>query len=162
MKENQILIMSTKNHLENLSSLLVKLSAIKRDPALDLKERGARKLLITELIENKEKLAQDEIWQAPEINEKCSVLLTKDFEMSIFNQAAKQDRHYHKLGTEIYLIVEGKMLIEVENKDYLLSLGDSIVVNPGSVHLVKPSQENFIAYVFSFNCKGVEDKFIVL
>lgn len=154
--------MSIKNHLENLPSLLVKFSSIKKDPALGSNSRGARKLLITELFENKEELAQNEIWQAPKIDEKCSVLLTKDFEMSIFNQTAKQDRHYHKLATEIYLVIEGKMFIEVENKDYLLSLGDSIVVNPGSVHLVKPSQENFIAYVFSFNCKGIEDKFIVL
>ncbi|MBI4854602.1 MAG: cupin domain-containing protein [Acidobacteria bacterium] len=157
--------MSIENHKNNshlaLSSLLIKLSAIKQDPALAPSARGARKLLITELFNEKENLAQEEIWQAPKIGEKCSVLLTKDFEMSVFNQTASQDRHYHKIATEIYLVIEGSMLIEVEKKDHLLFLGDSIVVNPGSVHLVKPNQEKFLCYVFALNCKGIEDKFVI-
>lgn len=147
--------------MSTLSALLVKLSALKDDLALKPQARGARKLLVTELFSSKENLAQEPIWQAPKNNEKCQVLLTKDFEMSVFNQDSTQDRHYHKFATEIYLVIEGTMLIEVENQDYSLSLGDSIIINPRTIHLVKSNQQDFLCYVFAFNCQGLTDKYIV-
>jgi quercetin dioxygenase-like cupin family protein len=152
---------SQNNSLSPISALFIALSAIKQDPLLKAQSRGVRKLLVTEIFTSKENLAQQETWQAPQNNEKCPVLLTKDFEMSVFNKSAKQDRHYHKIATEIYLVIEGQMIIEVEGQDYLLCLGDSLVINPGSVHLVKSNQEDFICYVFTFNCLGVADKFVI-
>lgn len=80
-----------------------------------------------------------------------------DTEVAVFNQNAKQDRHYHNEGTEIYMVLEGKMETEVAGQNYLLVVGDMIVVNPGAVHEVKRNT-NFICPVITVNCEGLSDK----
>ncbi len=146
----------------NLSSLLIKLDEVKKDPALKPNHRGARKILVTELYPNKEKIALESLWHAPE-NETSltSVLLGNKTEIAVFNQYAKQDKHYHKLATEVYLLLEGTMVIEVEGQDYILSAKDTIVINPMAVHLVKPNKEDFLCMVLSSNCIGTSDKYLV-
>lgn len=151
-----------ENKLSFLPSLLIRLSTIKNDLALQAQARGARKLVVTEIFTDKEEIAQNSVWKAPEDREKCPVLQTNDFEVSVFNQEAKQDRHFHKLATEIYLVIEGKMVMEIEHCEYILFPGDSIIINPNSVHLVKSCQEQFLCYVFSFNCAGISDKYLVI
>ena len=158
VKENNF---TKKSSFLRLNSLFIALSELKKDESLLPQARGARKLAVTKLFPANEEIAKEDFWQAPQDNKKCPVLVTKDFEIAVFNQYANQDRHYHKTATEVYLVIEGEMSIEVEDKNYLLLQGDTIVINPGSIHLVKPSQKQFLCYVFTFNSEGVKDKFVV-
>ena len=86
--------------------------------------------------------------------------MTENIEVAIFTQNVVQDRHFHKIGTEIYTVLEGEMRIEVEEKDYVLLAGDMIVVNPGAVHEVKPEGTNFLCRVVTSNCIGSSDKYL--
>ena len=138
------------------AALFVPLSASKRDPAL--KTRGDRKLLVTEVYQGKEAVAQAEHWTAPRSSEPCPVLHTKDTELALFNQTAKQTRHRHRRGTEIYELLEGRMTIEVEGADYTLEPGDLIVVQPGAAHQIRREGE-FLCRVITVNCGGMRDRF---
>lgn len=154
---------SLKNqNFANLPALLLTLAELKKDLALKPNGRGARKLLVTELYPNKETIATESLWQASNNKDLPSlVLLGNNTELSIFNQYATQDRHYHKLATEIYLLLEGTMTIEVEGQDYILLEKDTIVINPGAIHLVKPGSENFLCLVISSNSNGISDKYVL-
>ena len=103
--------------------------------------------------------ASDIDWSPPIGDDKCSVQLMHDTEIAVFNQRARQDRHFHKVGTEIYMVLQGKMVIEVEGKNYELSQGDMIVVNPGVVHAVKPEGTEFLCRVVTVNHPGTTDRF---
>ena len=139
-------------------ALLVTLDAVKRDPALAASGRGARKLLVTGMRRDSETDATGVAWQPPASGERCPVQATRDTEVAIFNQHASQDRHRHRAATEIYMVLEGRMTIEVEGCDYLLGAGDMIVVNPGATHLVKPGGAQFLCRVVTANCGGALDK----
>ncbi|MBI1929192.1 cupin domain-containing protein [Candidatus Poribacteria bacterium] len=143
-----------------LPALLVTLGALKEDRALSTGNRGARKLIVTTLYDQKEKQASEAIWKSPLGSEKCPVLVMEKMEAAVFNQQASQDCHYHKEGTEIYMVIEGNMLIAVEGTDYVLSEGDMIVVNPEAVHQVKPEGTEFICRVITVNCGGASDKYV--
>ena len=144
-----------------LSALLVTLEATKKDANLQAGGRGARKILVTELYPNKEGEAVEVEWHPPASSDKCPVQVMKDTEVAVFTHLASQDRHYHEIGTEIYLVLEGEMIVEVEAKDYCLSTGDMIVVNPTAVHRVKPKGTEFICRVVTANCGGASDKYVV-
>ena len=89
---------------------------------------------------------------------KCPVILMRDTEFAIFTEHAKQTRHRHMIGTEIYTLIEGEMTIEVEGTPYHLSPGDTIVVIPGAFHEVK-RDTSFVCYVLTVNCGGVRDRY---
>jgi mannose-6-phosphate isomerase-like protein (cupin superfamily) len=145
--------------MEQPSALVVRLEAVKRDDALRLGERGARKILVTEIYPAKEIEAREVMWNSPAGEDKCPVRVMTDTEIAVFNHIASQDRHYHKTGTEIYMVLEGMMVIEVEGEDYALSAGDMIVVNPGARHEVKPEGTEFLCRVVTVNCGGASDKY---
>lgn len=120
--------------------------------------RGDRKLLVTKLYPGKEEPATSVHWQPPAASAQCPVLLMKDTELALFDQTAKQTRHCHKRGTEIYELLEGRMTIEVEGTDYMLTPGDMIIVNPGSFHQIRREGE-FLCRVITVNCGGASDRF---
>ena len=91
-------------------------------------------------------------------DETCAVLETRDTEVAVFNQTARQDRPRHQHGTEIYSVIEGAMLIEVEGVDYRLEAGDMIVIRPGACHAVKPEGSRFLCCVVAANCRGKADR----
>ena len=142
------------------NAFLVRKSAIWNDPVFQEGGRGARKLLVTEVYDGKEHEAQDAKWKAPAEHETCPVQLMPDTEVAVFNHETPQDRHFHKQGTEIYMVIEGQVTIEVDSKDYLLDPGDMLVVNPCSIHEVKPGKNDFLCRVITVNCGGVDDKFV--
>jgi mannose-6-phosphate isomerase-like protein (cupin superfamily) len=142
-----------------IPALFVSRKALKRDPALGPRGRGDRKILVTSVFPDAERQAEATEWDPPAGPEKCPVQLMNDAEVAAFNHTARQDRHLHKLGTEIYIVTEGEMLIEVEGVDYLLGPGDMIVVNPGAAHQVKPGRGEFLCTVVSINCGGAADKY---
>jgi len=138
----------------------IPLDMVKIDSALMPHNKGSRKILVTEIYKEREKEIYDDIWIPPKESEKCPVQIMIDTEIAVFTNYASQDQHYHLKGTEIYIVIDGEMLIEVEGKEYDLEKGDTIVVNPGAIHKVKPQMKQFICYVITVNCGGVSDKFI--
>ena len=144
----------------NTPAILITKKALARDAALKSGGRGVRKLLVTSLIASKERLAQVVEWAAPEEDEKCPVQIMDNAEVSVFNQYARQDCHFHKNGTELYMVIEGEMGIEVEEQLYVLRQGDMIVVNPTAKHEVKHQTSDFLCRVVTINCGGHSDKFI--
>ncbi len=146
--------------MEQLPAFLVKLESVKRDVALNPGKRGARKVLVTELYPEKETEAVSIIWEPPADEEKCQVQVMGNIEVATFTQNASQDRHFHKIGTEIYIVLEGEMKIDVEGDDYVLLAGDMIVVNPGAVHKVKPEGIKFLCRVVTPNCVGKPDRYL--
>lgn len=145
--------------MEQPSALVVRLEAVKRDGALRPMGRGARKILVTEIYPAKEIEGREVVWKPPEGEDKCPVRVMTDTEIAVFNHTASQDRHYHKTGTEIYMVLEGVMVIEVEGEDYILSAGDMIVISPGAMHEVKPEGREFLCRVVTVNCGGAADKY---
>jgi mannose-6-phosphate isomerase-like protein (cupin superfamily) len=140
-------------------ALLVTLESAKADPALRRRGRGARKILVTEAYPGEQEAAES-IWRPPGGPGKCLVQVMRDTEVASFTERAPQDRHYHKIATEIYIVLEGSMTIEVEGDDYNLGAGDMIVVNPGAAHQVKPGRSKFICRVVAVNCGGPADKYL--
>lgn len=147
--------------MSDVPAFLATKDAVKRDLALQARDHGARKLLVTDLYGGKERESTSVEWLPPAVGEKCPVQVMADAEIAVFNQHAAQDRHYHKQGTEIYMILEGKMVIDVVGRDYLLLPGDMIVVNPNAIHEVKPQRTKFLCRVVTLNCGGTLDKFMV-
>ncbi len=145
--------------MRQLPALLVTWEAIKRDTTLQAGSRGARKILVTKLHPEKEEEATKVVWLPPVGSDKCPVQIVGNIEVAIFTQHATQERHHHKMGTEFYMVLAGKMVIEVENKLYTLSAGDMLVVNPGAVHQVKPEGTEFTCRVITANCGGSSDKY---
>lgn len=141
------------------AALVVTLDAVKKDAAFNPEGRGARKLLVTELYSDAEQEASEVLWSPPARGELCPVRVTADTELAVFTERASQDRHYHREATEIYMVVEGEMTIEVEGREHSLHAGDMIVVNPGAVHEVKRGKEKFLCRVIAVNSRGRADKF---
>lgn len=141
-------------------ALLITLDAVKRDAALQPGHRGARKLLVTGLYKESEVEAEEVVWMPPVGLDKCPVQVTANIEVAIFTQQAAQDRHHHKLATEFYTVLAGRMIIEVEGLSHALTAGDMIVINPGTVHHVLPEGCEFICQVISTNCVGGSDKYL--
>jgi mannose-6-phosphate isomerase-like protein (cupin superfamily) len=140
----------------NPPAVIFRLEASKSDPALQA--RGDRKILVTEIYAAKEEAVTESHWSHQASSGKCPVLLMGDTESAIFTQIAKQTRHCHKIGTEIYILLEGRMTIEVEGTDYTLSPGDTIVVSPGACHQIRHDGE-FLCRVFTVNCGGGKDRY---
>ena len=135
-----------------IPALLIRLEAIAEDAALD--ECGYRKIAVTHLREASEQAAAAGVWRP---SAQCPVLVTENLETAVFNEKARQDRHYHERATEIYIPIEGSVVIEVEGVDYSLRAGDMLVVNPGARHIVKPGGR-FLCRSITANCGGEADK----
>jgi quercetin dioxygenase-like cupin family protein len=146
--------------MKQLPALLVRLESLKRDAALAQDSRGARKILVTELYSAKESEALNVEWNPPVDAGKCPVQVTNNIEVAVFTQSAAQDRHFHRTGTEMYMVLEGAMKIEVEGEEYTLLAGDMIVVNPGAIHEVKPEGTEFLCRVVTANSGGRADKYL--
>lgn len=148
-------------HKEKEPPKFLKIShdAIVKDIVLQAGNRGARKVLVTKLISDSEEMAQEVIWHPPKATQKCPVQVMTDTELAHFNQEAPRDRHYHKLATEIYMVIEGTMHINVDAEDHSLSVGDMMIINPPTVHQVNPNEGKFLCRVVTVNCAGETDKY---
>ncbi len=56
-------------------------------------------------------------------------------EASLPSGAATQ-RHYHKLTEELYFILEGSGMIELDGKRHEVGPGDAILIPPGTKHTI--------------------------
>ena len=143
------------------SHLFIPLKAVQNDPALLVGNRGERKILVTRLYPESEVESADCEWSPKCLPELCPVQVMADTEVAVFNQHARQERHFHLKGTEIYTVFKGEMFIESGGKEYLMRPGDSLVINPGTVHLVKPAGAEFLCQVVTVHCNGRPDKVVV-
>lgn len=139
-------------------ALLIGLDSVKRDPALSRNGRGERKILVTRLYPGSEVESASTVWKPETASVLTPVQVMGDAEMAVFTHRASQTRHLHRLGTEIYTVLEGGMTIEVEGVEYSLKAGDTIVVNPGSLHEVLPRENEFLCKVVTVNCGGEADR----
>jgi mannose-6-phosphate isomerase-like protein (cupin superfamily) len=146
--------------MAGLSCLLIRKQAAAADPALAPGARGARKHVVTSIFKKKEKGATEAVWRPPADGQKCPVLVADNWEMATFNEVTTQDCHLHRRGTEIFIVLEGTMKIEVDGKMFALKEGDTIVVNPGVLHEVL-RESPFLARVVTVNCGGKDDKFVI-
>ena len=87
------------------------------------------------------------------------VQVSPGVELAVFDQRASQDRHYHRHATEFYCVLEGLMEIEAAGTVRALAAGDTIVVNPWTLHEVKRDRA-FVAAVFTANSGGRDDKYV--
>lgn len=150
--------MAWKKEMSRNPALLVTLDAVKKDPALKPGGRGDRKILVTALLPETEVEAVKLSWSAGGESSRIPVQVMKDTELALFNHHARQTRHWHNSATEIYVVLEGEMIILVEGKPHQLSAGDMIVVNPGTEHEVLPKGTEFLCGVVSVHCGGKADK----
>ena len=146
--------------MADLPCLLITKQAAAADPALQPGARGARKHVVTSLFEKKERVAMEAAWLPPAEGEKCPVIVAPAWEMATFTEVTAQDRHFHRQGTEIYMVLSGIMTINVAGDVFTLSEGDTIVVNPGAVHEVLRDERSFLARVIAVDCGGADDKFV--
>jgi mannose-6-phosphate isomerase-like protein (cupin superfamily) len=135
------------------------IAAARRDPKAYLGNRGDQKVVITYRYSGVESLG-DVIWTALAPNGKRHYEVAAGVEFALFDERAKQSRHYHRRATEVYTVLEGEMTIEVAGVEYALTVGESIIVNPWSAHEVKKTA-HFLAQVVTANCSGLNDKHIV-
>ena len=145
--------------MNKTNTYYISLDTVKKDMAHQGAKRGERKWVVTDLYETSEIIANVPEIHPPKANEKCPVVLSKDTEIAIFNQNAIQNRHFHKECTEIYLPIEGEIIIEVEDVEYRAKPGDMIVVTPNSAHEVINKGSKYLCRVISVNCNGSKDKF---
>ena len=82
---------------------------------------------------------------------------TKNFEVGIGHHKKGEiwDRHYHKLATEITLILEGKIKINEE----IFVKGDIIIIEPNEI--VEPLFLEETNYVVVKTISDINDKYIV-
>lgn len=137
--------------------LVITAEAIASDPALQTGSRGARKIAVTSLFEEKEVPYENPNWEGS--SAKTPVMVLDNTEFAVFTDETVQDRHYHKLAHEFYTVLDGKFTIEVEGEQFSLTRGETIIVPPFAVHEVF-RDHGFTAQVVTTNCGGVSDKFI--
>jgi mannose-6-phosphate isomerase-like protein (cupin superfamily) len=135
------------------------IAAARRDPKAHLNSRGDQKVVITYRYSGVESLS-DVTWTALAPNGKRHYEVATGVEFALFDERAKQSRHYHCRATEVYTVLEGEMSIEVAGVEYTLTGGESIIVNPWSAHKVRKAA-HFLAQVVNANCSGPNDKHIV-
>ena len=140
-------------------SLIVRMAKVESDRALQAGARGARKLAVTHMYAPDEIPVRDSEWQPPAADQPCPVLTLPATEMAVFNEHARQERHYHLRATEIYVVMAGTMDIEIEGTTHRLAAGDSAIVVPGAAHEVKKQGLKFTSYVISADCGGPGDKY---
>lgn len=64
----------------------------------------------------------------------------------------KQRRHSHSIQTEVFYILEGETIININDVDYLAKAGDAFICSPGDKHFLwNKSNKEFKLIVFKIN-----------
>lgn len=153
-----------------VSHFIVKYLDAIADPKLALIGNNGRKFLVNKIYENKEchiqkgldsKSPDFVIWKA-DVDGKVPILEIGcgGTEVATFTEQARQDRHKHLIGTEFYMVLEGKMKIKIHDKEIELNEKDEVIILPDTVHEITPDNYKFVTRVHSVNCYGENDKYI--
>ena len=65
--------------------------------------------------------------------------------------------HLHTMNTEIYYVVRGELLVNVEGQDLWLNEGDLVIVNPGACHHFETTDEE-VMFIAIKKEPGLDDK----
>ena len=58
--------------------------------------------------------------------------------------------HYHKVQTEVFVIVDGEGVMRIDGNDYEVSCGSVLLCKPGAIH---SAEGNMKVLVFKYNYK---------
>jgi quercetin dioxygenase-like cupin family protein len=151
---------------EAISHLVLKKEYVNSDWKLHVpkENNNGRKHVVNEIYPKKEVPAQEFEWRPNPEMDRTPVLVTGlgGVEVATFTHEAGQDCHKHLIATEIYTVLEGTMLMRIDEKNPPLKLeaGDEVVVLPNTVHEVLPEGTSFLTRVHSINCYGDRDKYV--
>jgi len=143
-----------------LSYLLVNKANVATDRRLKDNNNTGRRIIAREL-KGLSVATPSTLWLPPTKNAPSWVIPTGEggFEMSTCNELTAQDRHFHKMAIEIYSVLEGRMIIMVNDRRLSLEVGDEVVIFPRTIHEVLQEGE-FITRVLAINARS-DDKTIV-
>ena len=80
--------------------------------------------------------------------------------LNIARAKIKDDiRHYHKKATEIYHMINGVGTIELDDKEYRIAKGYTIVIKPLTRHRIKPDKGILDFFVASSPPYNPKDEF---
>jgi mannose-6-phosphate isomerase-like protein (cupin superfamily) len=71
------------------------------------------------------------------INEETSFPKNISTAIIIIDIGKSSEAHYHKITEEIYFIMEGDALLEIDNMKFKLRSGHSAIIPIGTVHRIK-------------------------
>jgi len=71
-------------------------------------------------------------------------------------------KHYHEDMHEVFVMVQGKSEMIIENKKFQLTVGDAVIVQPHEVHLMKNCGTEEVLYVVFGIATGNDGKTIVV
>lgn len=74
---------------------------------------------------------------------------------------SKDTLHYHKEGTEFYLTINGKAILEIEGKDFELNKDQLVMVEPGEKHYVKKVTKIPFSVITICTTKKIDDKVVI-
>jgi hypothetical protein len=142
---------------------------LQQENKLGILNNNGRRVLATTMREDLgEELIDNPLWSAPKI------LPTGDggIEVGTFTEFARQDRHKHVKGTEIYTVLKGTLEIFINDEGpCILHELDEVVILPNTVHEivqqytgVRKNNKNFdlVVRVHAINCFGSFDKYVQL
>ncbi len=55
----------------------------------------------------------------------------------------KSKPHYHEKSTEIYEVLQGKLMVNKNGKEFILNIGEEIVINPTEKHFARGNETWF-------------------
>jgi len=67
-----------------------------------------------------------------------------------FVQLEQCPRHYHNKTTEIFVVVEGSIKLEIDGDVLALNQGDHVSLKPGQIHQVFDGEKGTRMMVYSF------------
>ncbi len=149
-----------------MSHVILRKEYVKRDWKLRTRPKeknNGRKILVNSIYRKTEKAIRNPEWKPAPKTRKTPVLETGlgGIELATFTHEAFQDCHMHILATEIYIVLEGKMKMRLNDRqNVLLCAGDELIILPGTVHEVLPEGHRFLTRVHTVNCSGDGDKYV--
>jgi quercetin dioxygenase-like cupin family protein len=124
-----------------------------------LGERGDQKILITYQYGTREQIANVSWQPLARSGNKHFCVTPYGLDVAVFDNRAKQDRHYHRTSLELHRVLEGTLTIWVGGVKHTIPAGEEILVAPYAVHEVV-TETPFIAMVIVANTTGTGDKFL--
>jgi quercetin dioxygenase-like cupin family protein len=81
-----------------------------------------------------------------EITKKCFVQVVE------VKPKSTVKKHYHRKQTEIFVVLDGRAKIGIDNKEYNVKTGDILLCKPRNIHwVINKSKKPFKLVVFKYN-----------
>ncbi|MFL6759166.1 cupin domain-containing protein [Sphingomonas sp.] len=94
----------------------------------------------------------------------CRVAVANDHEIRMSVMTSGFEWHNHPRSDEVFFVIEGELIIELEDRKVLLGEGDLFTVPRGVVHRTRPSGTRSVNLTFErgsaetvYVCRGGKD-----